>query len=127
MSRRNRYPFARPDAAQPQPAAVSSGPAPSAPGAAPAAVEAPVVDDAAALRAEVEALKAQLAAKAAATPPPGPGRSVLRVGWTAVHYGGRDHAPGAAFPFYLDAPPDDVSPGFLAGLREGVHYVWAAE
>jgi len=126
MSRRNRYPFARPDAAQPQPAAVVSGPAPSLPLAAPA-VEAPAVDEAAALRAEVEALKAQLAAKAAATPPPGPGRSVLRVGWTAVHYGGRDHGPGAAFPFDLDAPPDDVSPGFLAGLREGVHYVWAAE
>lgn len=121
MSRRSRYPFARPDAAPPQPAAAASAPAPSAPDAAPAA------DEAAALRAEVEALKAQLAAKAAASPPPGPGRSVMRVGWCAVHYGGRDHAPGAPFPFDLAEPPPDVSPGFLAELKEGVHYVWAAE
>lgn len=126
MRRRNRYPFARPDGAASQPPAASML-APSVP--APVVVspvDAPVsAEDS--MRAEIEALKAQLAAAQSAASTPSGARNVCRVGWSSVHYGGRDHAPGAPFPFDLVQPPADIAPGFVESLEEGVHFVWSAE
>lgn len=116
MSRHNRPHFARPEAPPL---------APSVPAPAPAASVAAQPSAEEALRAEVEALKAQLAALSPAAP--AGARNVCRVGWCAIHYGKRDHAPGEPFPFDLANPPADVAPGFVESLEEGVHYVWTAE
>lgn len=122
MSRRNRYPFARPDVAASQPPAASML-APSVP--APVVVSPVAASSSEAdLRAEIEALKARLAASQPATQG---ARNVCRVGWSSVHYGGRDHAPGSPFPFDLAQPPADIAPGFVESLEEGVHFVWTAE
>lgn len=129
MSRRNRPAYGRPDGAPALPVAEPSAPAALAPSVAAPVVLSPVVAPSSAeasLRAEVEALKAQLTALGSPAPSPG-GRNVCRVGWCSIHYAGRDYRPGDLFPFDLAKPPADVAPGFVESLAEGVHYAWTAE